>query len=320
MIENLKTEDIIKARFVLRKEPVIKPFDSFVVADPTLLTPDETPDKLWHIFFHTNLAVYHFKSEDGIKFTKVQKLVKAAMRPNINVIGGEYVLFYEKTRPVFINLLNFIHLAKWKSHIEMIKSRDLINWTKPVGVVSHTKGYEKTAEGGHSISNPYMLKTDEGMFRIYYSCGLTFIKDCGFCEPTYISFAESEKYDTCYISSEMPIISPDVHDKYFNLCSGCIKVFRLSDGYIGLQNGIFERDGKSHSAIMLLKSHDGIKFETVGPLIEPSGTDEIKWMKQFVYACDMVMVGNAIRIYFNARDDSNPLLGRECIGFAEAIL
>ncbi|MCQ2409770.1 MAG: hypothetical protein MJ068_04430 [Clostridia bacterium] len=69
---------------------------------------------------------------------------------------------------------------------------------------------------------------------------------------------------------------------------------------------------------MLLKSSDGLRFETVGPLIEPSGTDDLLWMKQFVYACDMVMSGDSLRIYFNARDDSNPVRGRECIGFAEA--
>ncbi|MCQ2409769.1 MAG: hypothetical protein MJ068_04425 [Clostridia bacterium] len=226
MIENLKTEDIVKARFVLRKDPVLRPFDgSFVVADPTLLTPDETPDGLWHIFFHTNFGVYHFVSRDGISFEKKAKLVKAAMRPNINVIDGEYCLFYEKTRPVFFNLMNLMHLAKWKSHIEIIKSRDLVNWTEPVTVIDYTEDYQKTPEGGHSISNPYLIKTDDGRYRIYYSCGLTFIKDCGFSEPTYISYAESEKYDTCYTSAKEPIIKPDVHDKYFNLCTGCIKVF-----------------------------------------------------------------------------------------------
>mgnify|MGYP003297220333 CR=1 FL=1 len=45
----------------------------------------------------------------------------------------------------------------------------------------------------------YILKVNE-KFRLYYSCGQTFIKDCGFCEPTHISFAESDSVNKDYIS------------------------------------------------------------------------------------------------------------------------
>ena len=35
-----------------------------------------------------------------------------------------------------------------------------------------------------------------------------------------------------YISLEKPIISPDENSKYLNLCSGCLKVYKLKDCYI----------------------------------------------------------------------------------------
>ena len=41
-------------------------------------------------------------------------------------------------------------------------------------------------------------------------------------------------------------------------------------------------------------------------------------MSQFVYASHLVRTGNVLRLYFNARNTANPLLGRECIGFAQA--
>jgi hypothetical protein len=153
---------------------------------------------------------------------------------------------------------------------------------------------------------------------MYYSCGQTFIKDCGFCEPTHISFAESESITTGYISREKPIISPDKNIECLNLCSGCLKVYKLKDCYIGLQNGLFEKDGISHSAIMLLKSDDGINFEFVKPFLVPQKCGNSNWMAQYVYACCLTYHENKLRLYFNARNVSNNLTGRECIGIYEA--
>jgi len=302
---------------IFRKEPVIKPFDSFVVADPSLLTPDNCHDGKWHMFFHTNFGVYHFVSDDGIDFRKARMLVPNAMRPNINYIDGKYYLFFEKTRSVFANLLNIINLTKWKSEIYVIESTDLINWTKPKPVIEHSKNFEKAGKG-YSISNPFLINTSDN-YRMYFSCGLTFIDDCGFCEPTYINYAESKNVDSGYAVSDSPIISPDKSHPYLNLCSGCLKVYRFADGYVGIQNGIYEdKNGKSHSAIMLLTSSDGLKFDFKKILVEPGMYDGADWMKQFVYASHLVRYDNELRLYFNGRDTSDMIRGRECIGFVQA--
>lgn len=319
-MENLTLEQILNLDFKLRKDPILHPFDgSFVVADPSLLTPSSSNDKKWHMFFHTNLAVYHFISDDGISFNKVNKIVKNAMRPNINFIDGKYYLFYEKTRSLIMNLLSFLNIAKWKSSIYVKESSDLINWSNGHEVIGIDKDYHKIDGGGHSISNPYLLKVDN-KYRLYYSSSLTFIKDCGFSEPTYISYAESDYVNKEYKSIDKPIIYPNKEDPYLNLCSGCLKVYKIKDGYIGIQNGIYEKDAKSHSAIILLSSKDGITFKFEKVLLEPSANDNTKWMKQYVYASHLVKEGNILRLYFNARDISNPVKGRECIGFVEASL
>ncbi|MBE6717175.1 MAG: glycosyl hydrolase family 43 [Ruminococcaceae bacterium] len=312
---NLTFEDIKNADFRLYfNNPVLKhPLNSFVVADPSILTPDTSRDKKWHLFCHTFFGVYHYESSDGISFTKVQKIVNRAMRPDINFIDGKYYLYYERTRPVILNALSLFGV-KWHSEIYLTESSDLLNWIKPKKVIEHTRSFEKD-EKGIAISNPFLLEKD-GKYRLYYSCGQTFIKDCGFSEPTHISFAESEKPSEGFVSREKPIISPDKNSKYLNLCSGCLKVYRLKDCYIGLQNGIFEENGKSHSAVMLLRSDDGESFEFVKPLIVPE--KKYKWMEQFVYACNLTVYNGKIRIYFNARNTANMLTGRESIGFIEA--
>ena len=317
-MKNLTVQQLLDAEFrVSEDSPVLKPFDGgFVVADPSLLTPDKCHDKKWHMFFHTTFGVYHAESHDGIDFSKKQKILNRAMRPNINYIDGTYYLFYERTRSLFMNALNVINLARWNSEIYVTESKDLLNWSEPHPVLTNTKDFEASPYGT-SLSNPFLIQ-EENKNRLYYSCGMTYIDDCKFCEPTHINYAESENITSGYISASSPLISPDKNNPYLNLCSGCLKVYKLKDGYVGIQNGIYEKDKKSHSAIFLMTSPDGLDFTFQKMLIEPMVIDGKEWMKQFVYASHLVKHGNTLRLYFNARNISNPLLGRECIGFAEA--
>lgn len=315
-MKNLTFEDVNSAEFRLYKDnPVIKnPPSSFVIADPSVLTPDESHDKKWHLFCHTFFGVYHYESDDGISFKKIQKIVNRAMRPDINRIDGRYYLFYERTRPVILNALSLVGV-KWKSEIYCVESCDLISWSQPRLVLGNTREYEKD-ENGSALSNPFLIKTEDG-YRLYYSCGQTFIKDCGFCEPRHISFAESRRKADGFVARTEPIISPDKSISWLNLCSGCLKVYKLRDCYIGLQNGIYEKDGKSHSAIMLLKSEDGVKFDYVKHLLVPQMCGESKWMAQYVYACCLTYYNGKLRLYFNARNVSKNLTGRESIGIFE---
>ncbi len=314
-MRNLSFNDIEKAEFSFYKgNPVLKyTLPSMVVADPSILTPDKAPDKKWHLFAHTFFGVYHYVSDDGNSFHQTGRVAKHAMRPDVKLIEGEYYLYFERTRAPVLNALNSVGV-KWKSEIYMCKSSDLVSWSQPERVIGHTRDYE-ACRTGVAISNPFLIEKD-GKFRMYYSCGQTFIKDCGFSEPTHITYAESDFPYKDFVSREKPIISPDKSNKYLNLCSGCIKVYKLSDCYIGLQNGIFEENGKSYSAIMLLRSDDGENFTFVKPLIVPE--KKYPWMAQFVYACCMTYYDGRLRIYFNARNVANMLKGRESIGFVEA--
>lgn len=316
-MKNLTFEQFNNAAFTLyENNPIIKnPPESFVIADPSVLTPEMCHDNKWHLFCHTFFGVYHYESSDGISFKKMQKIVNRAMRPNINYIDGRYYLFYERTRPVILNALSLIGV-KWKSEIYCTESADLKNWTEPYLALGKTRPFEED-EHGFALSNPFLIKRGE-KYRLYYSCGQTFIKDCGFCEPKHINFAESKEITKDYTSRTAPIISPDKNKKHLNLCSGCLKVYELKDCYIGLQNGIFEENGKSHSAIMLLKSDDGENFEFIRHFLVPQKCGKSNWMAQYVYACCLTYYEGRLRLYFNARNGSNNLTGRESIGIYEA--
>lgn len=314
---NITFEQLNNAQFRLyESNPVIRnPLSSFVIADPSVLTPDMSHDGKWHLFCHTFFGVYRYDSDDGINFTKIKRIVPRAMRPDINYINGRYYLFYERTKTVVENALTIVG-GKWKSEIYCTESDDLESWSRPVPVIEKTRPFEQD-DHGQAISNPFLIELD-GKYRLYYSCGQTFIKDCGFCEPTHISFAESRRIANGYLSRLQPIISPDKNIPYLNLCSGCLKVYKLKDCYIGLQNGIFEKNGKSHSAIMLLKSDDGVRFDFVKHFLVPQKCGDSDWMAQYVYACCLTYYGGKLRLYFNARNVANNIQGRESIGIYEA--
>ena len=316
-LSELCYNDIFDANFTLYAgNPVIKNFGgSFVAAEPSLLTPDASPTGQWHLFCHTFTGVYRLDSADGVTFSKPRKICGRAMRPNINLIDGRYYLFYERTRTLPGNALTLLG-GKWKSEIYLTQSCDLEHWTRSEPVITQSRPFEKD-KYGQMISNPFLLRVGD-IFKLYYSCGQTFIKDCGFTEPKYISYATSTRVGEGYVSRTEPIIKPDPQSEYFNLCSGCLKVYKLSDCYISLQNGIFQRDGKSHSAILLLRSDDGDNFEFGKVLLSNQMQGSSNWMAQYVYASHLTFYKGELRLYFNARNTSNPLTGREGIGFCSA--
>ena len=91
-MNNITFEQFNSAEFSLyENNPVImNPFPSGVIADPSVLTPDETHDGRWHLFCHTFFGVRHYEGDNGIDFTFKGKIVNRAMRPNINYIDGKY--------------------------------------------------------------------------------------------------------------------------------------------------------------------------------------------------------------------------------------
>jgi hypothetical protein len=99
------------------------------------------------------------------------------------------------------------------------------------------------------------------------------------------------------------------------LGAGSMKVLRMDDGYVGLQNKIYrDREGRSRSAIFVLASADGIAWRSAraAPLLAPAAG----WTSSHVYACDCRLreAEGLWYLYFNARDGWSIRKGVERIG------
>ena len=320
---NLTLEKINTAQFSLFEgNPVIERRGlSPIVADPSLVTPDESHDGKWHLICHSIFALNQYVSDDGYTWEYAGRIVNRAMRGNINRIDGEYYIYYEHLQPFFKKMKGLI-FGGWVSDIRLVKSHDLVNFSKPVKVLDNNIIYA-TDERGTEISNPFLFQND-GKYHMYFSAGQVYLKDCGFCEPKYISVADSESPEGPFSARTLPILSPDPNERWRNLCSGCIKVYRVKDGYIGIQNGIYrDENGDSHSAIVLLNSDNGTDFRYVKDLLSPQICPDSRnsnWMRQFVYASSLSCYDGKLWLYFNARNTADMLKGREHIGLYTAVI
>jgi len=167
---------------------------------------------------------------------------------------------------------------------------------------------------GDSLSNPCLLELDD-TFRLYFSASLAYIDDCGFCEPRYIAAAESNSLSGEFIPRKRPLIDPAGDELAGVLGAGSIKVIRMDDGFIGLQNKIYrDAKGSSRSAIFILRSEDGFTFRSARALalVAP----DCGWKSSHVYACDCRFdEGEGVwYLYFNARDGWRISEGMERIG------
>lgn len=179
-------------------------------------------------------------------------------------------------------------------------------------------------ELGSSVSNPCLVEAGLGDWRLYHSASLSWIPDCGFCEPRHIACARGHSPEGPFEPLPLPIIKPDRppdHSDLGNLGdhgdlgAGSLKVLRLSDGWVGLQNGIYrDPGGRSRSAIFLLRSEDGLAWSPARtePLLAPRAG----WTSSHVYACDCRFRETDGRwyLYFNARDGWRVTAGVERIG------
>ena len=94
-----------------------------------------------------------------------------------------------------------------------------------------------------------------GGYALYYSASLVHVPDCGFDEPRHIGVARAATLNRPWLPGPHPVLSPRSDDPRCNLGAGAIKVLRLDDGFVGLQNGIaLDASGASRSAISVCTS------------------------------------------------------------------
>lgn len=283
--------------------PLIEPpRPEFLLGDPAVVLPGDAPDGDWHMFANTLLGIQHFTSGDGIAWKRQQK-AGPGFRAYVLEDGGAFYLFYEH-----------FSVPQVRSHIAVRRSTDLWQWSSPVTVLEPTLPWE----GGffsRNVGNPCVLRVGD-RFRLYYSAGVVFHKDLGFCEPRHIGVAHSAELMGPYDRAAEPILPMDPGHPYRSRGAGAIKV--ISDEgrglFYGFNNGIYrDAEGRTRSAVLLLSSEDGMRWHEVypDPIVAPSGEG---WKKALVYQLDVKRVGDEMWMYYNAR--SGWRFGKERIGLA----
>lgn len=297
---------------------IAPPFGSPIIADPTFLCPDETPDGLWHLFAHSVWGLHHYISVNGLNWKHRKFLFTGAMRAHVYTENKTFYLLYERYAPMKL-LVSWLPGLKWYSEIVVRRSDDLIRWSKPQTLLKPCLSWHTDATLGSAVSNPCLVKTGK-QYRLYYSASLVHLPDCGFNEPKYIGVATSEKITGVYKPLSEPVIFPDAADNRCNLGAGAIKVICCTDGFVGFQNSIYQSPvtKKSGSAIQLLTSDDGVDWSYADsiPLLAPGAYN---WMHSHVYALDVKKYNHCWHLYFNARNTWHWSKGREHIGLMTSL-
>jgi hypothetical protein len=352
-------------------QPLIEPpLFSPVVADPSFLFPEETPDGQWALFAHSAWGVHRYSSPDGVAWEDHGLVVRNAMRPYIRKLEpgsaedghARYILLYEKYPPLALPLTALPFKRPWRSVLARQESSDLRSWSRPRTLMEPGLPWMKDKLLGQAVSNPCLVENHVAIppaepqadspaypaamataWRLYFSAGLAYIEDCGFNEPKYIGVATGPGPDGPFTPLTDPLLGPGIASSKKTesraglgtgsiadqktcpeLGAGSMKVIRLDDGWLGLQNKIYrdgERDGgrgdsRSRSAIFVMHSKDGLSWQPARdqPLIAPDPATS--WKSSHVYACDCRYreANGRWYLYFNARDGWRISDGRERIG------
>jgi hypothetical protein len=233
--------------------PLIQPpLFSPVIADPSFLFPEETPDGTWELFAHSVWGIHRYASDDGLAWHDRGIVVRNAMRPFVRRLysseeaaaqtteraltstqpfmcrldgsaetgdktvaekvatektpaerltarGSTYALYFESYPPFALPLSALPFKRPWNSAIALARSADLASWSPREILLSPELPWMSEPSLGASVSNPCLVeepkaagcghpKSDSG-WRLYYSASLSWIPDCGFCEPRYLTLA-----------------------------------------------------------------------------------------------------------------------------------
>ncbi|MFA6451540.1 MAG: glycosyl hydrolase family 43 [bacterium] len=280
--------------------PLIEPpRPEWMIADPTVLMPSESPDGRWHLLANSVWGIHHHTSDDGISWQRGKRLFPG-IRSFIMKHEGRYFVFNETFIKPFVTA------------VVMRVSDDLIEWSDPKTILQpcfdwHNAHYK-------ACGNPCIVKW-KNEYLLFYSASVIFLKDCLFFEPRHIGIARASSLTGPYTPDPEPIFSPEPDHPYRNFGAGAIKVVadEQNDILWGFNNGIYhDNKGRSRSCIMLLKSSDAVNWTQVHdePIVKP----EPGWKRALVYAVDIKQDADRAYLYYNARDGW--FIGSERIGLA----
>jgi hypothetical protein len=246
------------------------------ISHPFVLFPEDSSDDKWHLFCHSWLGLHHYVSSSGLSWEHFALIEYNGKYPSIYVEDGVYYLFYEKRgrRLPFINKRRGREESgeyHRESHIEMRSSTDLQIWSNPRHIISANDINTSSAfiRKGH-LSHPQLLPYEQG-YRLYVGASLV---DTALDITRYTMSAISPEILGPYQQEgDQIVVEADGNDYYRSLGAGQLQVYCEDTFCYAIQNSYYydEERNKKASAIILLKSTDGLHFTPieVKPILTP---------------------------------------------------
>lgn len=302
--------------FPFNDEPLLK--STWYVpkfCDPQVIMPSFSPDKRWHLFFHSWIGIHHFSSSSGIAWEPEKMIVPRGHYPNVFIEYGKYYLVYEKHDLSFSGKLN-----KSNFRIEIRSSEDLVSWTSPKVVLTASQvPYAKDYLGSAVLSRPQIVKTNEE-FRLYFGASEAFLPDSKQRVSRYLGYAQCFKLgDEFFVPENSLVLEPEPDDKWSNLAAGSVKIFKNNGLYYAVQCCYYwdEEEKQTLSAAFLLKSPNGLKFIRCSdkPIIFPLKNG---WAGRYIKSCDVNYKEDerCFYCYFSANNCTNSrfVMAKESVG------
>lgn len=153
--------------------PLIEPpLFSPVIADPSFLFPEETPDGDWQLFAHSAWGIHRYSSPDGLAWRDQGIVARNAMRPFARRIDGmagkmatgaspsepgPYCLYFEAYKPFALPMTALPGRRKWHSTIRCSRSADLAHWSQTAPLLRPELPWMCDPTLGESVSNPCLV-------------------------------------------------------------------------------------------------------------------------------------------------------------------
>lgn len=276
--------------FPFSDEPVVNPLKHIPqFSDPQIIMPSNACDSRWHMFFHSWIGVHHFVSDSGIAWEPVRVIAFRGHYPSIFREGENYHLLYETHDSRFSGSRAERKEAGRGSRIEMRTSTDLLTWSKPRLLL---KASDVPFAGDYisspGISRPQIVRSGD-TYRLYFGASHLILPDSGQKASRYFGVAVAKDLKGPYIvTQQKPLIEAAPDSKWRNLGCGGVRLVETDHGLYAIECGIFwnEEERKTGSAMILLKSEDGFKFEQCReePILVPSSRG---WASSYIMGCDL---------------------------------
>ena len=290
--------------------PLIEPPRfSPLIADPSFLFPSESPRGTWELYAHSAWGLHRYSSSDGRLWWDWGVQVRNAMRPFVRRLEGgpgekpDYLLLYESYPALALPLSVLPWKKPWDSRIAASWSDDLCAWTGRETIVGADLEWKKDPVLGSSVSNPCLVEA-RGEWLLYHSASLSWIDDCGFCEPRYIALSRSSSPNGPFRPEPRPVIDP-ADDPLTGVIGGGLdqgprpggRLHRPAEQDLPRRPGACRAPPSSSSVRTM--ACPGSR-----PAPRPSSRPGLGWMSSHVYACDCRedKETGIWYLYFNARD------------------